>query len=93
MSSIYLVISEKDNKLKSALSLILHNSFTVAASDIFVLSEILFPISLKEYSYTICPISTAYVMLCYVMLCYVMLCYVICVTNIYNYQQNKSFYM
>ena len=83
MSSINLVISEKDNKLKSALSLILHNSFTVAASDIFVLSEILFPISLKEYSYTICPISTAYVMLCYV----------ICVTNIYNYQQNKSFYM
>ena len=34
MSSINLVISEEDNKLKSALSLILHNSFTVAASDI-----------------------------------------------------------
>ena len=33
--SISLVISEKDNKLKSALSLMLHNSFTVAASDIF----------------------------------------------------------
>ena len=37
MSSIRLVISEKDNKLKSALSLILHNSFTVAATDIFCL--------------------------------------------------------
>ena len=37
MSSINLVISEEDNKLKSALSLILHNSFTVAASDIFCL--------------------------------------------------------
>ena len=35
MSSIILVISEIDNKLKSALSPILHNSFTVAASDIF----------------------------------------------------------
>ena len=35
MSSINLVISIKDNKLKSALSFILHNSFTVAASDIF----------------------------------------------------------
>ena len=35
MSSINLVISEEDNKLKSALYLILHNSFTVAASDIF----------------------------------------------------------
>ena len=35
MSSINLVISEEDNKLKSALSLILHNSFTVAASDIY----------------------------------------------------------
>ena len=35
MSSINLVISEEDNKLNSALSLILHNSFTVAASDIF----------------------------------------------------------
>ena len=35
MLSINLVISEEDNKLKSALSLILHNSFTVAASDIF----------------------------------------------------------
>ena len=35
MSSINLVISEEDNKLKSALSLILHNSFTVTASDIF----------------------------------------------------------
>ena len=34
MSSINLVISEEDNKFKSALSLILHNSFTVAASDI-----------------------------------------------------------
>ena len=29
------VISEEDNKLKPALSLILHNSFTVAASDIY----------------------------------------------------------
>ena len=37
MSSISLAISEKDNKLKSALSLMLHNSFTVAASDIFCL--------------------------------------------------------
>ena len=35
ISSIYLVISEEDNTLKSALSLMLHNSFTVAASDIF----------------------------------------------------------
>ena len=35
MSSNNLVISEEDNKLKSALSHILHNSFTVAASDIF----------------------------------------------------------
>ena len=35
MSLINLVISEEDNKLKSALSLILHNSFTVAASDIY----------------------------------------------------------
>ena len=48
MSSISLVISEKDNKLKSVLSLMLHNSFTVAASDIFFLGEILFPVSLKE---------------------------------------------
>ena len=48
MSSISLVISEKDNKLKSTLSLMLHNSFTVAALIYFVLSEILFPISLKE---------------------------------------------
>ena len=39
MSSISLVISEKDNKLKSALSLMLHNSFTVAASDIFYFTE------------------------------------------------------
>ena len=35
MSSINLVISEEDNKLKSVLSLILHNSFTVTASNIF----------------------------------------------------------
>ena len=35
MSSINLVISEEDNKLKSELSLILHNSFTVATSDIY----------------------------------------------------------
>ena len=35
MSSINLAISEEGNKLKSALSLILHNSFTVAASDIY----------------------------------------------------------
>ena len=35
MSSSILDISEKDNKLKSAFSLILHNSFTVAVSDIF----------------------------------------------------------
>ena len=35
MSSINLVISEEDNKLKSALSLILQNCFTVTASDIF----------------------------------------------------------
>ena len=35
MSSINLVNSEEDNKLKSALSLILHNSVTVAASDIY----------------------------------------------------------
>ena len=48
MSSINLVISEEDNKLKSAWSLMLHNSFTVAASEYFVLSEILFPMSLKE---------------------------------------------
>ena len=47
MSSINLVISEEDNKLKSALSLILYNSFT-AAVIYFALSEILFPISLKE---------------------------------------------
>ena len=37
MSAINLVISEKDSKLKSALSLMLHNSFTVAASDKFCL--------------------------------------------------------
>ena len=36
MSPINLDISE-DNKLKSALFLMLHNSFTVAASDIFCL--------------------------------------------------------
>ena len=35
MSSINLDISEEDNKLKSALFLMLHNSFTVVASDIF----------------------------------------------------------
>ena len=35
MSPINLVNSEEENKLKSALSLILHNSFTVAASDIY----------------------------------------------------------
>ena len=35
MLSINLVISEEDNNLKSAMSLMLHNSFTVAASDIF----------------------------------------------------------
>ena len=35
MSSINLDISEEDNNLKSALSLMLHNSFTVAASDTF----------------------------------------------------------
>ena len=35
MSSINLVISEEDDKLKSALSLRLHKSFTLAASDIF----------------------------------------------------------
>ena len=35
MPSINIVISEEDNKLKLALSLKLHNSFTVAASDIF----------------------------------------------------------
>ena len=35
MSSINLVISEEDNKLKTALSLIMHNSFTVAASDTY----------------------------------------------------------
>ena len=35
MSSTNLDISEEDNKLKSALSLMLQNSFTVAASDIF----------------------------------------------------------
>ena len=35
MSSINLGISEEDNKLESALSLILHNSFTVATSDIY----------------------------------------------------------
>ena len=34
MSSINLVISEEDKTIKSAWSLILHNSFTVAASDI-----------------------------------------------------------
>ena len=34
MLLINLDISEEDNKLKSALSLV-HNSFTVAASDIF----------------------------------------------------------
>ena len=48
LSSIILEILEEDNKLKSAWSLMLQNSFTVAVSDIFVLSEILFPISLKE---------------------------------------------
>ena len=37
MLSINLDISEEDNKLKSALSFILHNSFKVAASDIFCL--------------------------------------------------------
>ena len=36
MSSIDLVISEKYDKLKSALSLNLHNSFTGAASDIYM---------------------------------------------------------
>ena len=35
MSSINLVISEEDNKLKLAMFLILHTSFTDAASDIF----------------------------------------------------------
>ena len=35
MSTVNLVISEEDNKLKAALAFILHNSFTVAASDIF----------------------------------------------------------
>ena len=35
MLSINLIISEEDNKLKSALFLMLHNSFTVAASEIF----------------------------------------------------------
>ena len=35
MSSINSVTSEEENKLKSALSYILHNSFTVAVSDIF----------------------------------------------------------
>ena len=35
MSSTNLIISEEDNKLKSPLSLMLHNSFTVAPSDIF----------------------------------------------------------
>ena len=34
MSSFNLDISEEDNKLRSVLSLMLHNSFTVAASDI-----------------------------------------------------------
>ena len=38
MSSINLDISEEDNKLKSALSLMLHDSFTVAASDLFCLN-------------------------------------------------------
>ena len=37
MLSFNLAISEEYNKLKSALSLILHNSFTVAASGIFCL--------------------------------------------------------
>ena len=40
MSSINLNISEEDNKYKSALSLMLHNSFTVAASDIFILTKL-----------------------------------------------------
>ena len=35
MSLINLDISEEDNRLKSALSLMLRNSFTVAASDLF----------------------------------------------------------
>ena len=35
MSSINLNSSEEDNKLKSALPLMLYNSFTVAALDIF----------------------------------------------------------
>ena len=45
MSSINLVISEEDNNLKSVLSLMLHNSFAVAAS---VLSEISFPVSFVQ---------------------------------------------
>ena len=39
MSSINLVISEEDNKIKSALSLMLHNCFTVAAPNIFCFEE------------------------------------------------------
>ena len=35
MSSLNLVISEEVNKLKAALSIMLYNYFTVAASDIF----------------------------------------------------------
>ena len=46
MSSINLDISEKDNNLKSALSLMLHDSLTVVASDIFYLNFLY--ISLKK---------------------------------------------
>ena len=48
MSPINLVISEEDNTIKSALSLMLHNSFTLAAFDIFCFELNLFPIFLKE---------------------------------------------
>ena len=46
--SINLVISEEDNKYKSALSLLLHNSFTVSASDILRFERIFISNSLKE---------------------------------------------
>ena len=78
MSSINLVISEEDNKLKSALSPILHNSFTVTASDIFCFCQNCISNFFKR-------IAISFVQSELLMF--------ICVKKIYNYQQNKSFYM
>ena len=58
MSSNNLDISDEANKIKSVLSLMLHNSFTVEASDIFVWVKFYFHF-LEKNSYIICPIRTA----------------------------------